>query len=287
MNDWIGYAWLKEHFDIPSTQPLPIMSRIGRDRKSREENGVRYETYRPTSKPDDTPTAHLAFALKHEGVNLDLLARVFRHLDKQELVDWVMREPSGQYARKAGFLYEWVTGEELSVSGMTGNYQNILDPLLYVSSNLTEKSPRWRINNNLPGTPAFCPIIRRTDLLDLVTQYDCRGRLEELENDYGVGMLASSAVWLSIRESQAFVNAREQVKDYLEGPNDDIDRIIRSLETNGGKINNKLRKEFPALAKESVAEPIKEIVADYVANKPEPIKYDPEAEVEALRAIMD
>lgn len=528
MNDWIGYAWLKEHFQLPTTQSLKVMSQVGRDRKTREVDGIRYEIYRPASHPGESPVAHIAFALKHEGVHLELLSRLFNTIDVGAIAEWVKHEPSGQYARKAGFLYEWLTGHEIPVSGMTGNYQDVLDPQLYVASSTPEKNPRWRINDNLPGTRDYCPIVRRTDLVDLISEYDCASRLADMENDYGVGMLASSAVWLSIRESratfaiehegdqkskihrfalamgqycgqfadplapeslttlqlnilgpstvnmglrqspvfvgsgtremgnyihyvappakdvpgmlgglkafldktpndngivraaiasfgfvlihpmadgngrisrflvndvlrrdkdiedpvllpvsatimkndssrnaydrilerysrpmmqatsadvhfgepetypdgirsdfdfkgydtlmpawrypdlteqteylfhvvhetieyemrfnivahQAFTRTREKVKDHLDGPNEHIDRIIRSLEVNEGVISNKLKKEFPALEQDDIAGPIKQIVGEYINAKPQPERYDPEEEIEALRASL-
>lgn len=46
--------------------------------------------------------------------------------------------------------------------------------------------------------------------------------------------------------------ARERVKHVIEGPDTDIDRIIRSVRDNGGKVSNKLVKEFPALADEAI-----------------------------------
>jgi hypothetical protein len=47
--------------------------------------------------------------------------------------------------------------------------------------------------------------------------------------------------------------ARERVKQVIEGPDFDIDRIIRSVRDNGGKVSNKLSKEFPSLADDATA----------------------------------
>jgi hypothetical protein len=47
--------------------------------------------------------------------------------------------------------------------------------------------------------------------------------------------------------------ARERVKQIIEGPDSDIDRIIRSVRENGGVLSGKLLKEFPALADEGLA----------------------------------
>lgn len=47
--------------------------------------------------------------------------------------------------------------------------------------------------------------------------------------------------------------ARERVKQVIEGPDGDIDRIIRSVRENGGKVSNKLLQEIPALADDHLA----------------------------------
>lgn len=47
--------------------------------------------------------------------------------------------------------------------------------------------------------------------------------------------------------------AREHDKRIIEGPDADIDPIVRSVRDNGGRISNKLIEEFPALADEGLA----------------------------------
>ena len=53
--------------------------------------------------------------------------------------------------------------------------------------------------------------------------------------------------------SRCVRTAREQVKQVIEGPDSDIDRIIRSVRENGGTLTKKLLKEFPSLADDLVA----------------------------------
>jgi hypothetical protein len=47
--------------------------------------------------------------------------------------------------------------------------------------------------------------------------------------------------------------ARERVKQVMEGPDGDIDRIIRSVRENGRVVSGKLIAEFPALQDAQVA----------------------------------
>ena len=46
---------------------------------------------------------------------------------------------------------------------------------------------------------------------------------------------------------------RDRVKQIVEGPDVDIDRIIRSVRDNAGTISNKLADEFPALHQVGIA----------------------------------
>ena len=57
---------------------------------------------------------------------------------------------------------------------------------------------------------------------------------------------------------------RERVKQVIEGPDSDINRIIRSVRENGGNVSNKLLKEISALAdKGLVAELVTAIQAAF------------------------
>lgn len=55
--------------------------------------------------------------------------------------------------------------------------------------------------------------------------------------------------------------AREGVKNLLDGPDTDIDRIVRAIRQNGGAVSGKLRKEFPALEDDELADSIAAVIA--------------------------
>ena len=86
---------------------------------------------------------------------------------KSELLEgWIRQEPTSSYARRAWFLYEFLTGKTLEASDVppTG-YVNLLDPKLHVTGPV-RKIRRQRVNNNLLGDHTYCPVIRRTDVLN-------------------------------------------------------------------------------------------------------------------------
>lgn len=57
--------------------------------------------------------AHLQFFLRHEVPRFEFLSRLFQKMGNQPIQQWVNQEPTGQYARRAAFLFEFFTGQEL------------------------------------------------------------------------------------------------------------------------------------------------------------------------------
>ncbi|MBD9591084.1 hypothetical protein IB254_28770 [Pseudomonas sp. PDM03] len=47
-----------------------------------------------------------------------------------------------------------------------------------------------------------------------------------------------------VRTLKAHHDARESIKEIIEGPNESIDRISRSIKTNRGLVSGKLRLNF-------------------------------------------
>jgi hypothetical protein len=83
------------------------------------------------------------------------------------LDEWIRQEPTGAYVRRAWFLYEALTGKLLDADDVSRTgYINILDPKLHVTGPV-RRVRRQRVNNNLLGDNTYCPLIRRTDALNL------------------------------------------------------------------------------------------------------------------------
>lgn len=238
MGDEIGYAWLAARYTVQAIQPLPVESRIGRRRHTYDHDGRRLEYYTEAMRPDSTLGAHLTFALKHEGVVLEFLARLFSVLPGEALAEWIRSEPTGQYARRAGFFYEWLTGNSLAVERVGGNYRDALDPALYVTAaTAARRNRRWRINDNLPGTPEFCPLVRRTPSLLEVREYAIADRLAAMEVEFGPDIVRRSAVWLTIKESRAsFVIEHEGQHQ------DRIRRFAAAMEKYCGRLDSPLEE---------------------------------------------
>ena len=204
MTDWIGYRWLAERYNVSAVQPFRAQSAIAGSRATVREGGYVREFYTPVARPANTLAGHLAFALKHEGIHLEFLARLFEVAPAADLEAWIAAEPTGQYARRAGFLYEYLTGRQLAFPGVaTGNYVTALDEKTYLTASQPVNNPRWRVRDNLPGTRDYCPLVLRTARVRQAEQYDCAQHLADLEVEFGADVLQRSAVWLTIKESRA------------------------------------------------------------------------------------
>ncbi len=204
MPDWIGYRWLAEHYQVSAVQAFRTDSAIARSRATVREDGFVHEQYPPVARPAGTLVGHLTFALKHEGVHLEFLSRLFEAVPAAEFEAWIANEPTGQYARRAGFLYEYLTGRQLDCpSVVAGNYVTALDGEAYFTAAQPTNNQRWRVRDNLPGSREYCPLVLRTARVRQAEQYSCAKHLEDLEAEFGPEVLQRSAVWLTIKESRA------------------------------------------------------------------------------------
>jgi len=220
MNDWIGYQWLADTYQLQPVQAFRVRSHIGTQRKSVTQHTERLETFTPNVRPQPHLIAHLTFALKHEGVHLEFLARLFAQLPIGTIEDWMHSEPTGQYARRVGFLYEWLMQRSLNVPDVSGGgYVDLLNPADYVTATTPIKNSRWRIRNNLLGTPDYCPMIYHSAAVQQAVQLDVATAIDTMQETYGEDILMRSAVWLTNKESKAsFV---------IEHAGDQLDRISR------------------------------------------------------------
>ena len=218
--DEAGYLWLRDHYQLDIVQPSPIVTKLGPTRTIKVYDGVEHRVYPENLRPAATLAAHLTFALKHEGVDLEFLARLFAVVPATEIEAWVLSEPSGQYARRAGFFYEWLTGRELRVPKTeVGNYHDALDSELELTNENPINVTRWRIRDNLLGSPRFCPQVRLTAEVKKARLYDVAEKVRELESTFGSDLLTRSAMWLSLKESRASFT--------IENEGDQEDRIRR------------------------------------------------------------
>lgn len=88
--------------------PLMLRSRLEsrvRGREARTDGHETVQLLEPKYHPGEMLADQLQFALKYEGVNLQVLALLFERTGTDEISQWLKASPSSAYARRAGFLY--------------------------------------------------------------------------------------------------------------------------------------------------------------------------------------
>jgi hypothetical protein len=200
----VGSLWLQEHFKLSKHQ-LSHRSHIGaRDKIELSAEGIVDQTFRSKYAPDiQDPLHHIEFSLKYDDLSLEFLQAVFKKIPAADVVAYIDASPTGRYSRSIGFLYEFLTVKNLSPDKIvTGNYFDLLDEEKYVAGK-TVRNARWRINNNLLGNEAFCPIIRRTKLLEETAKVDFKKKIEELSKRYPSNIFHRAIKYLYTKETRS------------------------------------------------------------------------------------
>ncbi len=171
------------------------------------EDGQERKVYSPQYDPGSADADHLLFAIKHEGVNLEVLNAYFASRGdalSSELARLVEATPTGVYARRLWCLYEWLTGRRLPLEDMTvGNYQPLLDPAEYVTIDGTERFKRQRLMDNLLGVRDFCPMVRRTDSLKAREDGQLAAAVSQLVQRYSEEVIHRAVNYLYTRETRS------------------------------------------------------------------------------------
>lgn len=154
--------------------------------------------------PGDGMGDHLEFAIKYDGVNLGILSALFDLVSADEMAAWIRSKPTGKYARRVWFLYEFLTGRELPLPDLTqGNYTPLLEADFYYTAAPGRRVQRQRVINNLLGGKDFCPIIRRTEKLAAMERVDLRKRCEEIVTSYPPELLRRALSYLYNKETKS------------------------------------------------------------------------------------
>jgi hypothetical protein len=195
-----GYAALIDAHGLVVPLPRTLFA-TGERHRITEEAGWRILT--PRHAPPPTVEGHLTFALKYEGLNLAVFKRFFAAADAHEIEALVRAKPTGRYARRIWFLYEWLTGRKLDLpDDHRSTYVPVVDPKQQWAV-VGENSSRHRVRNNLPGTVEFCPLAFRTKTLEQFVDMNLRKRAQEVVAEVPRDLLARTASFLLLKDSRS------------------------------------------------------------------------------------
>jgi hypothetical protein len=206
----LGYACLIQRHALPA-MPLPVtcvLSEAIPNRRALEKGGIRFEEFAPSYRPADTTFGHLRFALRYEGLNLQVLKLLFDRIGGDEIGSTLLAQPGSGAARRLGFLFEWLTGETLNIpEGHCGrrNYVAVLDEKLQFGFQPPSpiRNAKFRVLDNLPGTRAFCPLVRRTDYLQSMSGRDLAAQAARKLAGYDKQLLMRAAGYLYLKETHS------------------------------------------------------------------------------------
>ncbi len=156
------------------------------------------------------PLDHVLFALKHEGVNLQVLAEALPQVSQDALLEQLRGTPNGQYLRIAGYLWECFTGRTLAdAPAIGGATVDLFDTRRYVTGPGV-RNAKWRVSFNGLGTPRYCATVERTPTIQAGIDDRLLERAHRFIQTLGSGVLDRTLAWAYLHETQdSFAIERE------------------------------------------------------------------------------
>jgi hypothetical protein len=201
--DYVGYARLVDTLDLrvcPPKRPASIVRSV--NRRVETEDRILFPSGVALT---DTPIGQLEFALRHEGMDLAILAEALPAIGPEALVKRLRENPNGEYVRRAAFLWEWLTGDALEADVQpTARYIDLFDTDRYYGASNSERYPRYRVRDNALGDKRFCPVLRRSAYPGSDWILSMMRQAGELAKGSGVGEIYERAIqYLYLSETKS------------------------------------------------------------------------------------
>jgi Fic/DOC family len=136
-------------------------------------------------------------------VDVLVIKRIFDALPAETAATFVRLGPTGAVSRRVWYLYEFLTGRQLDIpdAGAVAAV-DLLDTDAYFTA-APRLSRRHKVRDNLLGTAAFCPVIRRTKGLVDFTKRDLGTIANEIVGRTGAHVVTRAASLLMLADSRA------------------------------------------------------------------------------------
>jgi hypothetical protein len=217
----IGYEFLRDRLDL-SALPHWRISRV-RPVTRVVEAGQELHVPAHVAPSSDALLDHMLFALKHEGVNLQILAQALAHVPAADVHRAVHEAPTSRYTRTIGYLWESLTNQRLEKAPPTaGNYVEIFDPEKYVTG-MARRDTRWRVLFNGLGSVNYCATVRRTPALSSLLDLGILERTNDFLDGLGEPMKERALAWAYLHETE------DSYAIEREAPREDKARAFEAL----------------------------------------------------------
>lgn len=158
----IGYGFLKSALNLPVFEPNVTASLSSSVRKITHKDNQLWVPTRYRLSSDDY-VSHVLFALKHEGINLQILSLALSHIQKDDVLAAFRKKPTGIYQRQLGFLWEYFNQKTLEVEvPSNARYVTFFDEKRYVTTKGV-RNKKWRVIFNGLGSLVYCPVVDKTE----------------------------------------------------------------------------------------------------------------------------
>lgn len=197
----LGYRFLCEHFKLSAyTPPRPaLVAPVSRVTPTADALLVPVQV----APAGDAPIDHLLFALKHEGINLQVLAQAIAQVPERDLATQVRSTPSSRYARVLGFLWELFHRRELSLDfPLAGPTVDLFDAKRYLTAP-GRRNARWKVNFNGLGSPDYCVTVQRTPRIASLLDFDILKRANRFLEGLGQHGTDRALAWAYLHETES------------------------------------------------------------------------------------
>lgn len=196
----VGYAYLHDALELKAIAPtrLAMVKPVTRISMI----GDCLAVPQSVAPANESVLDHILFALKHEGVNLSILAQALELIPAEQLLQELARAPNGVFIRKACFLWESLAERRLDYeTPVNSRFSPLFDPKRYVTGP-TVRNARWRIDFNGLGSLHYCATVERTPELEALLSLDILGRAKAFMATLPPEMMDRAINWAYLHETR-------------------------------------------------------------------------------------
>ncbi|WP_323024591.1 Fic family protein [Castellaniella sp.] len=213
----LGYNALVTRFNLavpPLRQSFWLGARAAESRTQAPDGTERIELPRGRVSAEPSTVEQLTFALKREHLNLTVLGALFEHRPVlADIQEWLNSRPTSGYARRAGYLAHWLAGADFEYRAPAGSPRvRLLNADDYLVGP-EMSSPQFAVVNNLLGSRAFSPLVRKTETLRGLLAEDLRAKVARAMDAIEPEMLSRAVDYLYLSETRSTYGIEDEVPD--------------------------------------------------------------------------
>lgn len=204
----IGYQYLIESFGLKVCELLVKSYLTGESQRKSVVNDDYLTNFYPKSRISisDTWESNLLFAIRNEGVNLEVLKAFFTKLDVNQMEKFVGQHPTGMRHRRIWMLYERLTDKRLDFPDVqAGNYVDLIDGEIQLAlpEISAKRERRYRVNNNLIGNFQFSPLVRLVEKVKETSGEKLKAESDRLLGNYPSELIYRAVQYMFVKETRS------------------------------------------------------------------------------------